>query len=270
VIHWERDGDVGVAVIDRPERRNALNAEPCDELRAHLGAAPGLRAVVVGGAGDKAFCSGADLGRRAADLDGGTGTGVPGTQAGGIEHGGGDTFRPAFEAMLDAIVAYPAPVVAAVNGPALGAGMQLAVACDLRVVAPDATFGIPAARLGVLVSSANVARLAALVGPGAARDVLLTARVLTVDEAEPLGLVQRRADDALGAARALAAELAAFAPLSASGHKRALNLVAAAVALSPDATAELTRLEGAAFESDDLKEGLAAFAEKRPPRFEGR
>ena len=76
--------------------------------------------------------------------------------------------------------------------------MQLAVACDLRVVAPHATFGIPAARLGVLVSSANVARLAALVGPGAARDVLLTARVLTVDEAEPLGLVQRRADDALG------------------------------------------------------------------------
>jgi enoyl-CoA hydratase len=261
VIHWERDGDVGVAVIDRPERRNALNAELCDELRARLEAAPGLRAVVVGGAGDKAFCSGADLGRRASDVDGG---------ARGIEHGGGDTFRPAFEAMLDAIVAYPAPVVAAVNGPALGAGMQLAVACDLRVVAPHAAFGIPAARLGVLVSSANVSRLAALVGPGAARDILLTARVLTVDDAEPFGLVQRRADDALGAARELAAELAAFAPLSASGHKRALNLVAAATALSSDATADLARLEAAAFESEDLKEGLAAFAEKRPPRFEGR
>ena len=95
--------------------------------------------------------------------------------------------------------------------------------------------------------------------------------MLTVDEAEPLGLVQRRADDDARAARMLAAELAAFAPLSASGHKRALNLVAAVVALSPEATAELdARLEAAAFESDDLKEGLAAFAEKRAPRFEGR
>jgi enoyl-CoA hydratase/carnithine racemase len=265
LIHWERDGRVGVAVIDRPERRNALNAELCDDLRARLEASHDLRAVVIGGAGDKAFCAGADLGRRAADLEPGAAAGD-----GGLEHGGGDTFRPAFEAMLDAVVAHPAPVVAAVNGPALGAGMQLAVACDLRVVAPHATFGIPAARLGVLVSSANVARLAALVGPGPARDILLTARVLTVDDALPLGLVQRRADDALAAARVLAAELAAFAPLSASGHKRALNLVAAAAALPPEATTELATLEAAAFASEDLQEGLAAFAEKRAPRFEGR
>jgi len=262
VIRWERDGAVGVALIDRPERRNALNAELCDELRTHLEQSRDLRAVVVGGAGDRAFCSGADLGRRAADLGGGG--------EGGLEHGGGDTFRPAFEAVLAEIVAFPAPVIAAVNGAALGAGMQLAVACDLRVVAPNATFGIPAARLGVMISSANVERLAALVGTAAARDVLLTARVLDVDDAEQLGLVQRRAPDAVAGARALAGDLAAFAPLSVSGHKRALSLVAAASTLSDSARAELADLETAAFASRDLQEGLAAFAEKRPPRFEGR
>ncbi len=266
MIQWERDGAVGVAVIDRPERRNALNAELCEELRARLVEARDLRAVVIGGAGDKAFCSGADLGRRAADLEG---TQSADSQSGRLEHGGNDSFRPAFEAMLDEIVAYPAPVIAAVNGVALGAGMQLAVACDLRVVAPRATFGIPAAKLGVLVSSANVARLAVLVGQAAARDVLLTARVLTIDEAEPLGLVQRRADDALAAARALAAELAALAPMSIAGHKRALNLVASGGELSTGDAAELAALEAAAFASRDLQEGLAAFAEKRPARFEG-
>src|SRR3984893_7232795 len=127
-IRWERDGAVGVAVIDRPERRNALSAELCGALREHLTSHPDLRAVVITGAGDKAFCAGADLGRRAADV-------------GGLEHGGGDTFRPAFESLLDVIVGFPAPVIAAVNGAALGAGMQLAVACALRVVAPPATFG---------------------------------------------------------------------------------------------------------------------------------
>jgi enoyl-CoA hydratase len=265
VIRWERAGAVGVALIDRPERRNALNAELCDELRARLEESRDLRAVVIGGAGDKAFCAGADLGRRAADLEP-----RPESDDGGLEHGGGDTFRPAFEAALDEIVSFPAPVIAAVNGPALGAGMQLAVACDLRVVAPNATFGIPAARLGVMISSTNVERLAALVGPGAARDVLLTARILDVDAAEPLGLVQRRAPDAVDAARELATEIAGLAPLSEAGHKRALTLVAAAGTLSDAARAELSDLEAVAFSSADLQEGLAAFAEKRPPDFQGR
>ena len=257
MIRWERRGAIGVAVIDRPERRNALDASLCDDLSVCLRDARGLRAVVIGGAGDKAFCAGADLGRRAADA------------AGGLEHGGGDTFRPAFEALLDAIVDSPAPVIAAVNGAALGAGMQLAVACDLRVVAPHATFGIPAARLGVVLSASNIARLAMVVGQATARDVLLSARTLTIDEAERVGLVQRRADDALAASCALGEEIAALAPLSVSAHKRALNLVAAATAVGDDARAEMIRLEGQAFASDDLREGLSAFAERRTPSFEG-
>jgi enoyl-CoA hydratase/carnithine racemase len=256
-IRWERDGTFGVVVIHRPDRRNALSAELCTELREQLEQAPDLRAVVISGSGDKAFCAGADISRRATDV-------------GGLEHGGGDTFRPAFEALLDAIVAYRAPVIAAVNGAALGAGMQLAVACDVRVVAPHATFGIPAARLGVLLSTANIQRLATLVGQAAARDLLLTARVLNAEEAEKVGLVQRSADNALEAARELAGEVRELAPLTIAGHKRALNLVDESRALSQHMRDEIEQLEEEAFASADLREGLAAFAEKRPPRFEGR
>ena len=253
MIRWEVRDRVGVATIDRPERRNALNADLCLQLLGHLDSAPDLRAVVVTGAGDKAFCAGADLAVRAADT---------------AEPGGADTFRPAFDRLLDAIVDYPAPVLAAVNGPAIGAGMQLAVACDLRVAAFGATFSIPAARLGVFLSPPNIQRLAALVGQGAARDLLLAARTLDADEAAAVGLVQRRVPDALVAALELAEEIAEFAPLTVQGHKRALKLVLGGI--DPVAIDEMRALEARAFGSEDLQEGLAAFGEKRTPRFEGR
>jgi enoyl-CoA hydratase len=255
-IIWDRSEFIGTALIDRPARRNALSATLCDELRRRLEENRDLRALVVGGAGDRAFCSGADLAQRAQDT-------------GGISDGGGDTFRPAFDLLLREVVAFPAPVIAAVNGAALGAGMQLAVACDLRMVAPGAIFGIPAGRLGVLLSAVNVERLVGVVGQAMARDVLLTARVLDIDEAAAAGLVQRRADDAVLAAQAVAAEIAALAPLSVRGHKVMINRVAAASTLPDEDLRAFTELESVAFQSNDLQEGLAAFSEKRQPRFRG-
>jgi enoyl-CoA hydratase len=252
VIRFAVDGPVGLATIDRVERRNALDAEHCDELRAALESHRDLLAVVVTGAGS-AFCAGADLGTRFADGGG----------------RGADTFRPAFERVLDAIVDYPAPVIAAVHGPAIGAGMQLAVACDLRIAGPDARLAIPGGRLGILLSATNISRLATLVGQGAARDFLLTGRSVDAAEGVVVGLVQREADDPVAAAVELAHHIAGLAPLSVQGHKRALNLFAAGAALGADARIEVDALERAAFGSHDLEEGIAAFAEKRPPRFRG-
>jgi enoyl-CoA hydratase len=252
MLSFELRDHVGVATLDRQERRNALNAELCDDLRQHLVAHRDLRAVVITGAGS-AFCAGADLVTRFAP-EGDAPT---------------DTFRPAFEEVLDAIVDHPAPVIAAVNGPAMGAGMQLAVACDLRIAARRARLAIPGGRLGILLSAQNIWRLAALVGQGAARDFLLAGRVVDAGEALAMGLVQRVADDALTDALALADEIAGYAPLTVQGHKRALNLVAQGQALGDEARAEIAALEREAFASEDLQEGMAAFAEKRDPRFQG-
>ncbi|MGH9026181.1 MAG: enoyl-CoA hydratase/isomerase family protein [Acidimicrobiia bacterium] len=249
MICWERRGRIGVATIDRPERRNALDGEHCDELRARFEAEREVRAVVLTGSGS-AFCAGADLGSR-------------------FGESAEDTFRRAFDRMLDEVVDHPAPVIAAVHGPAIGAGCQLAVACDLRVVGPDARFGIPAARLGVFPSPPNMARLAGLVGPGPARDLMMTARIFDADEAAAVGLVTRAAADPVAASVELAEQIAALAPLTVSGAKRALNLLSPVNDLPEPVAAELTDLEKRAMTSDDVREGMAAFGEKRSPRFNG-
>jgi enoyl-CoA hydratase len=250
VIHWERRGLAGVATIDRQERRNALDAEHCNALRAHLAREREIRAVVLTGAGS-AFCAGADLGTRFGET-------------------AEDSFRPAFDQMLDELTAHPAPVIAAVHGPAIGAGCQLAVACDLRVVGPRATFGIPAAKLGVFLSPANLVRLVALVGSGPARDLMMTARIYDADEAAAIGLVSRVATDPVAAALELADEVAALAPITIAGAKRALNLCSPITGLPESALTELALIEQRAMTSDDVREGVQAFGEKRPPRFEGR
>jgi enoyl-CoA hydratase len=212
------------------------------------------RAVVVTGAGS-AFCAGADLVTRFGAGDG--------------EGGATDTFRPLFEVLLDTIVAQPAPVIAAINGPAIGAGMQLAVACDLRVARPEARMAIPGGRLGILLSPTNIWRLALLVGHGLARDFLLTGREVDGEEAQRIGLAQRVADEPLAAAHELAEHIATLAPLTVQGHKRALNAVTESLALTDAARTEVLALEAKAFASDDLAEGMAAFAEKRAPQFRG-
>jgi enoyl-CoA hydratase len=234
--------DEAVAIIElhRPERRNALDLDTITLLHSHIvRLANRVRVLVITGAGT-AFCAGADLG----DVE-------------------GPTFRAALLEMLTALESIDAVTVAAVNGPAIGAGTQLVLACDLVCAAPSARFGIPAAKLGLAIDGWTTQRLVERVGPGAARSMLLAADVFGVDAAERVGLVQRRG--ALAEARQWADELALLAPLSLRAHRRLLADVLAARLVSDDARAAIE----AAWASDDATEGPRSFAEKRPARFTG-
>lgn len=240
VVRAERRGTVAVVTIDRPERRNALDRAALDQLTAALAAARGARAVVLAGAGGH-FCAGADL------------TAVEDA-----------SFATALRAVLDGLAALPCTTIAAVEGAALGAGTQLAIACDLRVAAPDATFGIPAAKLGLMVDHWTVQRLALVAGHATARAMLLAAETISGADAVRLGFAQRAGtlDDALAWADAIAE----LAPLTVAGHKLMLDRLDRPVGDDPEVAAAFDR----AWSSRDLAEGMAAFRERRAPRFEGR
>ena len=234
MISRHRDGDVAVIEIDRHERRNALDAAHCHALRDAI-QTEGARAVVITGAGSS-FCSGADLG---AAYDA--------------------AFRDALYAMIAAVTEAPVPVLAAVNGPAIGAGAQLALACDLRIAAWEATFAIPTARLGIAVNPWTIRRLALLAGAGTAQAMLIGAESMDAARALQCGLASRLGDRA--EALAWAHELAELAPLSLAYAKKALNR---------EDSADLIKDFEACWASDDASEGQRARAEKRPPRFRGR
>jgi enoyl-CoA hydratase len=234
VIHSEPRGHVTVVTIDRPDRRNAVDHATLDALAAVLDeAGDEVRALVLTGAAGH-FCAGADLS--------------------GVEDA---SFTALLRSVFDRLRLAPFVTVAAADGAALGAGTQLAIACDLRVATAQTSFGIPAGRLGLAVDAWTVDRLALLAGHGPARAMLLAAEVVKGDEAHRLGLVQRLGslDDAL----AWADDIAALAPLTLRAHKAALEG-------RPDAGEALAR----AWTSDDLAEGLAAFRERRRPVFHAR
>jgi enoyl-CoA hydratase len=241
MIHLEQRGTVALVTIDRAARRNAVDHEALEGLVAAIGAATDAesRALVLTGAGGH-FCAGADL------------TGVEDT-----------AFVAVLRQVLLGLRDAPFPTIAAVEGPALGAGSQLAVACDLRVAAPSARFGIPAARLGLAVDQWTVQRVALLAGHGPARAMLLAAEVLSGDDAVRLGLAQR--SGGLGDALKWAEEIAALAPLTIAAHKLMLNRPEPVVGDDPEVEAAFVR----AWRSADLQEGLAAFREKRAPSFRG-
>ncbi len=242
-IHVEQQGDQGtirVVTIDRPDRRNAIDAEHVEALRdAVTGSPESTRALVLQGAGGH-FCAGADIK--------------------GIE---GPDFAVLLRGLLHALRDAPFACIAGLEGAALGAGTQLAVACDLRTATPDAILGIPASKLGLMVDLWTVQRLVALAGQGPARAMLLAADTLTGADAHRLGLVQRTGD--AEEAQGWAAEIATKAPLTIAGHKLMLNALDAPLPLDPAVAAAFER----AWSSADLAEGKAAFAERRPPVFRG-
>ena len=241
MIETRRDDAVAVITLRRPERRNALDIEHCDALREAVEVATGddARAIVITGEGTS-FCSGADL------------DGVY-----------GEAFRRSLYAALRSVVDTPIPVVAAVNGPAIGAGTQLAIACDLRMAAETAMFGVPTARNGLAVDVWTMRRLADLGGGAVARRVMLSCDLVETAAALTCGLADRSGDTE--AAIAWAKELASLAPLTLAYNKLVLN--------TPDAEADDPRLQ-AAFDacwgSDDIEEARTARKEKRAPVFRGR
>lgn len=232
---------ITVVTLDRPERRNALDHETLAELTAALTSAAerATRALVLTGAAGH-FCAGADL------------TGVEDA-----------SFADLLQGVLDRLRDVSFPTIAAIEGAALGAGTQLAVACDLRVASSDAKFGIPAAKLGLMVNHWTVQRAASLAGPSTARAMLLTAEVVSGADALRVGLVNREGSRA--EAVAWAEQISELAPLTIAGHKLMLNKLEQPPAADPDVVAAFTR----AWESDDFAEGIDAFRNRRTPKFQG-
>ncbi len=245
----------GVAhlTISNPEKRGALDRPLLEALVAALGRLD-ARCVVVTGEG-RAFCAGYDI---EALMDE------------GYDDAGGD--HP-FPAALAAIEAYPFPVLAALNGYAIGGGLELAIACDLRIAAADIQLGMPPVKLGVVYAHAGLNRFLGAIGGARTRELFLTGRRIDAKTAEHWALVNEvvPAKQLAGRALEVAGEIAANAPLSLRGNKAAIGaLIAAGGTLDPVTAAELDADRRAAFLSEDLREGLSAFGEKRAPVWRGR
>jgi enoyl-CoA hydratase len=254
-VRVEREGGVAVLTVDRQEKLNALDGQVIEEIGQVLLEleSEGPRAIIVTGAGERAFIAGADI-RAMSVMD-------------PIE---AKRFSEIGHAALALLDRSPIPTIAAVNGYALGGGCEVALACDIRIAAENATFGFPEVGLGILPGLGGTQRLPRLVGPALAKELIFTGRRVGAEEARGIGLANRVVGkgEALDAAMDLAAEISANGPLAVRYAKAATNR-----ALDVDL------ISGLEFEADqfallfateDAREGMNAFGEKRKPRFEGR
>jgi enoyl-CoA hydratase/carnithine racemase len=245
--------------IRRPERRNALDHEilaAIAETMPRLDDGIEVRCVVFTGA-EGAFSAGYDIG------------GIP-----------DETFaRDAealvahpFHAAMEAVASHPYPTLAAIAGPCLGGGLELALTCDLRIAESGAKLGMPPAKLGLIYSHTGLMRFIDAIGVARTKELFLIGRNLSAERAAEIGLVNEvvAKGEVEAAAVATASEIASNAPLSTRGNKRAIDKLAGFARLSPEEERELIELRESCFDSEDFREGIRAFAEKREPRWRGR
>jgi enoyl-CoA hydratase len=248
---------IRVVTVDRPEKLNTLNAQVLEELGREIAAAgtdPALRCLVITGAGEKAFIAGADIGELARLTP--------------IE--GRETSRRG-QALLDAVEGLPVPTIAAINGYAYGGGLELAMACSIRVASENSRMGLPETSLGIIPGYGGTQRLARHVGRARAFELVLTSeKGLTAADAERIGLVNRVVPpgQALAAALEIARKIRANGP---AACRYALEAIRHGldVPLAEGQVLEAT-LFGLCAATEDMKEGMNAFLEKRPAKFTGR
>ncbi len=252
------ENHLAVLTLNRPEAHNAITAKMKEELALALDTIEGkedCRVLIITGAGEKAFCAGADIKERSGTDP--TATEFVASQRATIE-------------LFSRIANLRVPTIAALNGIAVGGGAEIALACDFRIAADTARFGLTEINLGVIPAGGGTQRLVRTIGLGPAKRLILTGEILPAAKAEALGLVDEivPATELITHSQAFAEQLAGKAPMAVQIAKSVLNKSAEA----PLAAGLEMELQGAAalFASDDRKEGMRAFLEKRPPRFTGR